>query len=84
MEASPYNKNRLLAYNTSVPIACATNNGLQWFVIAESANTDPTVGSPEDENPLMASMGQQAPSGARWMPWPTVNGVLGKNEREFK
>lgn len=56
---------------------CATGNGLDWTVITSCAGSNPAVGSADDGNPLMYSIGlatQNLVPAHQWTPWVVLNG----------
>ena len=71
MEASEYNKDRYLAYNTSAAIECAA--GIDWSVIEECAGPSPSLGSDDDGSVLMNSIMLNTPNHT-YVPWVVVNG----------
>jgi interferon gamma-inducible protein 30 len=73
MEASDYNKDRVLAYNTTDAIACAGMAAIDWNVISECAGENPSVGSADDGNALMKSIMLATPNHT-YVPWVVING----------
>ena len=56
---------------------CANNNNVDWSAIEACAGKDPAIGSTDEGNPLMHSIGSATENlqpAHQWTPWVVMNG----------